>query len=246
LRALSSALASLTRVLVANGRAGEALRMLAEASDSVLEAELLVARSAAHKAMGDRSLAMADLGSAAAIDEGHNQNYADSARAMLGAAFDDHEWDTRVREARDEYRSELLSRPIGQAVGTWRVTTSAGAEQRLNDAANGQPLVVAIIRTNTLTGGAMGAADAVAHGLAEAGVRWIYLDAEVAAAGKTRSAEPWHEHASVYYDVTGELLSVLAPRFVPQYYVIDAAGRVRFTTRDLREVHTFAVALAGR
>jgi hypothetical protein len=246
MRALSSALASLTRVLVANGRAGEALRMLAEASDSVLEAELLVARSAAHKAMGDRSLAMADLGSAAAIDEGHNQNYADSARAMLGAAFDNHEWDTRVREARDEYRSELLRRPIAQAVGTWRVRTSAGAEQPLNDAANGQPLVVAIIRTNTLTGGAMGAADAVAHGLAEAGVRWIYLDAEVAAAGKTRSAEPWHEHASVYYDVTGELLSALAPRFVPQYYVIDAAGRVRFTTRDLREVHTFAVALAGR
>jgi hypothetical protein len=246
LRALSSALASLTRVLIANGRAAEALRMLAEASDSVLEAETLVARSAAHKAIGDRSRAIADLASAAAIDEGHDQNYADSARAMLGAAFDNHEWDRRVGEARDEYRSELLSRPIGQAVGTWRVRTSAGADQRLNDAATGQPLVVAIIRTNTLTGGAMGAVDAVAHGLADAGVRWIYLDAEVPGAGATRSAEPWHEHASVYYDVTGELLSALAPRFVPQYYVIDAAGRVRFTTRDLREVHTFAMALAGR
>jgi hypothetical protein len=246
LRALSSALASLTRVLVANGRAGEALRMLGEASDSVLDAELLVARSAAHKAMGERSRAMTDLARAAAMDEGHHQSYADSARAVLGAAFDNHEWDRRVGEARDEYRSELLSRPIGQSVGTWRIRTGAGADQRLKDVASGQALVVAIIRTNTLTGGAMGAADGVAHGLASAGVRWIYLDAEVPAAGATRSAAPWHEDASVYYDVTGEFLSALAPRFVPQYYVIDATGRVRFTTRDLREVNTFALALVGR
>lgn len=225
--------AILGEALVAEGKVREGLDMLSIAARSRWDPALFTLAAKTHLTVGDTLGATRYL-SMVAADPNSSANFADSVRALYPNVARN-TWDSRMAEARNEMRERVLEAAINRSNdGGARVVTSAGQSITLDAARAGKPAVVTfwsrhcgpsrfqMARLTRL------AAEIGRHGGVLIAITHEEPSAELAAAlAEMKVTIP------VYHDRWAEAKRAFGQYATPEYHVLDAAGRLRFTRTNI-------------
>lgn len=226
-------LVALGRALVADGRTRAGLDTLRMAAHGAWNVQIFRDLVGAYLAAGDTSRAEA-IRIRLAVDP---RTHADTAaaieaagRARLGAAG----WDSVVGAARREMHERLLERSKLRALrGAPRLADESSRMHALRDLTGGRPAVIIFWSRNC--GAALEALPAitkVAERLHAAGTPVILVIDEPPAPELAALLAERKWILPAYYDTRAEMATAFANFGTPTYYVLDAAGRIRFDRVD--------------
>lgn len=220
--------AALGGALLESGRRGAALDTLARATETGWDAALFRQVAALRLEAGDTAGAAPVLALAAA-DPMAGAALRDSARVLLGSRFSDPAWRGSLAVARTEMRARLFVHATNRRLPRdVRLRDAEGRTVGLRETAAGRPTFVAfwsrfcppsaeqvpLLQRVAATAGAQGHA--------------VVTVAEPLGPGFRRYLRDKRLALPVYEDPHEELEKALGKWGTPEYYVLDAEGRVRF------------------
>ena len=228
--------AILGEALVADGKVREGLDTLSIAARSRWDPALFTLAAKTHLAVGD-TLGAARYLSMVAADPNTSASFADSVRARHPSVARN-TWDSLMAEARTQIRGRVLEAAISRSIdGGARLVTSTGQSITLDAARAGKPAVVTfwsrhcgpsrfqMARLTKL------AAEIERHGGVLIAITNEEPSAELAAALVEMKVT-----IPVYHDRWREAKRAFGQYATPEYHVLDAAGRLRFTRTNIDQV----------
>lgn len=231
-------LAALGRHLLADGRTAAALDTLALATEvpGVWDAEVFLLAGRTRLQAGDTAGA-ARLLARVAVDPGTPPARRDSvaalARGMEGAA-----WSALLDDARREMRERVLARSVNRPVsGSARMVAGDGRTVPLGEAAGDAGTVV--VFWSRRCGPAIDAVQAInrlAATLRADGVRVIAITDEPRSAGFDAEVRGLGLAVPMYHDTRREAARAFRAAGTPQYFVMDADGRVRYEYTSVDDI----------
>jgi len=221
-------LADLGAALLANGRRGAALDTLGRATRTGWDADLFRRVADLRLQVGDTAGAVAPL-SLAAADPLLGAALADSARRLLGARFDEAAWRGRLEGARHEMRERVMvhatRRPLPARV---RLRDGEGRTVSLREVAAGRPTFVAFwYRYCPPSAAQVPQLQQVVAMLRARGFAVVTV-AEPLTPEFRRYLRDEGLTLPVYEDPWNDLEEAVRNWGTPSYYVLDAAGNLRF------------------
>lgn len=234
---LRDAFALLGEALLEDGATRAGLDTLALAIDGGWDASLFDTVARARLAAGDTSGAIA-LFARVAVDPGTDASFADTVRAQLGHAPDRATWTSLTEDARREMRLRVLEEARNRALGREvRLLDDGGSEVRLDDLRAGRPTVVAFWSRHC--GPALQQLPAVValeRKLAARGAALIVITEEQRADELTRLLAERAPGLEVYHDQWRDATLAFQSWGTPQYFVLDADGRLRYEYSAVEDV----------
>ncbi|MEO5815945.1 MAG: redoxin domain-containing protein [Gemmatimonadaceae bacterium] len=226
----STVLAALGESLVAEGKTRAALDTLGLAAKGNWDPGLFNSLRAAYAVAGD-SMGVQVMRARAVVDP---RTPADSVVTLTAAGRgrnDNASWGALVNDARHELRSRLLEQAIVRPLrGAPSLDDAGGKTHTLRSLTEGKPTAVifwsrhcgfAIEALPTILG--------VADRMTREGSRVLFVVDEPPSTDIKRYLASRHWSLPVYHDTRSEMRSAFASFGTPAYYVIDEAGRIRFS-----------------
>jgi hypothetical protein len=195
-------------------------------------------------ALGDTLQALQSYAKVAA-DPASPPALSDSLRAATGSRPAS-QWDAWVRDARREMRSVTLESASPRSLtGPARLLTSAGAVRHLNELAQGHVTVVMFWSPGCFFSvNDLGAVQSIARQFSGAGVKVVAIVDRPWSDELRRILKEQHaEDLPVFYDYRSDTRRAFVTFATPDYYVLDAAGRVIFSHSALEAIPRQVAAL---
>lgn len=221
-------LANLGQALLAAGRTAAGLDTLDRAVEGRWDPALFRTLAAARLQIGDTAGTVA-LVARIAADPATPATYADSARATLGRHWDGARWPARVDSAREEMREIVLGSAVDRALrGRVRLAAADGSPYRLQPDGETETLVVFWSRHCPPSLEQLGELQAVSDRLRERGARVLAVTDEPPSEDVRRFLAEKGLTFPAYFDVDRDARRAFDNGATPHYFVLDAAGRIRF------------------
>jgi hypothetical protein len=195
-------------------------------------------------ALGDTTQALQTYAKVAA-DPGSAPSFGDSLRAAT-ASRPGAQWDAWVRDARREMRSVTLQSATPRSlIGPTRLLSASGEARRLNELADGHVTVVMFWSPACFYSVRdLGKAQDIARQFSGAGVRVVAIvDRPWSDELKRLLKEQHAEDLPVFYDYRSDTRRAFVTFATPDYYVLDATGRVIFSHSALEAIPRQVAAL---
>jgi thiol-disulfide isomerase/thioredoxin len=220
--------ATLGAALLESGRRGAALDTLARATETGWDAALFRQVAGLRLEAGDTAGAALPL-ALAATDPMSGAALRDSARVLLGSRFDEAAWRGRLAAARSEMRARLFVHATDRRLPRdVRLRDAEGRTVELREAAAGRPTFVAFwYRFCPPSAAQVPLLQRVAT-TARAQGHAVVTVSEPLGPDFRRYLREQRLTLPVYEDPREELKKALGKWGTPEYYVLDADGRVRF------------------
>lgn len=220
--------AALGAALLESGRRGAALDTLSRATETGWDAALFRQVAGLRLEAGDTAGAALPL-ALAATDPMSGAALRDSARVLLGSRFDEAAWRGRLAAARSEMRARLFVHATDRRLPRdVRLRDAEGRTVELREAAAGRPTFVAFwYRFCPPSAAQVPLLQRVATA-ARAQGHAVVTVAEPLGPDFRRYLREQRLTLPVYEDPREELEKALGKWGTPEYYVLDADGRVRF------------------
>jgi thiol-disulfide isomerase/thioredoxin len=181
-----------------------------------------------------------------AADPGSSRAFGDSIRAILAPNGSAKQWDSWVRQAREEMRTAVLQtaapRPLN---GPTRLLTRAGEARHLNDLTSGHVTVVAFWSPNCgFAVRDLGPLQRMADQLRRASAEVVAIVDQPFSAALTRMLKEQHaEQLPVFYDYRSDTRRAFVNFGTPDYFVLDESGQIIFAHSKLEEIPRQVAAL---
>ncbi len=229
--------AELGTALVEGGNRRGGLDTLALAVAGGWEPRTFRAVAGLRLAAGDTAGALPLLARVAA-DPATPPAFADSALRRLGGTVDADRWRAALGAAAEEMQRGVLAGSVSRALPVGiRLTAADGTARDLREIASGGPAVV--VFWSRSCGPALVALPEItrtARRLAERNVRLVLVTEELPSAA---FRDFWRSHPDappVWHDTRREARRALGSFGTPQYFVLDASGRLRFELTTLEAI----------
>lgn len=230
-------LSDLADALMTEGDTAAALSHFERAADLGWDTDIFRRAADAHLAVKEAEEA-GRLLARIAVDPGASGAYADTARTLLGAAFDPEAWSRWTSEAGTAMRKVILedavSRRLSDAI---RLRGPDGVRMRLREASGDGPTLV--VFWSRFCGPAIQALpeiDATAERLAASGVETLVITDEAPSAELSNYLTEKDVTLPLYHDTRREATEAFNSWGTPQYFVLDGQDRIRFEHSELSEV----------
>ena len=225
----SKLLAALGRALVAEGGVAAGLDTLNLAARGTWDVSLFRSLRAVYRTAGDSAGVMA-MNARVSVDPRTNVDTASrlaaAGRLQVGAQH----WDSLVGFARGEMLGRLLARAIESPLRKApTLVDSTGKTMTLRSLSAGAPVAIIIWSRNC--GAAIDRLPEIAKTFARLsaqGKRVLFVADEAPSSGVREVLAKYAWKFPVYYDARGEVTTALASFGTPGFYVLDAAGHMRF------------------
>ncbi|HEX8274617.1 MAG TPA: redoxin domain-containing protein [Longimicrobiaceae bacterium] len=219
-------LGSLGQALIASGRTAAGLDTLDRAVEGRWDAALFRTIADTRLATGDTAGA-APLLARVAADPSAPPAFVDSARLRLGRRFRASAWPAQVDSARDAMRAHVLGETVNRGLrGRVGLADAAGKPFRLD--AGTETLVAFWSRHCPPSLEQLGRLQAASARLRARGVRVVAVTEEAPSEETRRWLAEQGFTFPAYHDVDGDAARAFENRVTPRYFVLDAAGRIRF------------------
>lgn len=234
-------LAALGSALRASGREEAALDTLRHAAKHASTPDLLREIAGVQLAAGDTAGAVGSWARAAAGAEAPAA-LADSVRAWAGAHFDARRWAADVDAAREELGARVRRAQVSRPLPALRLVDASGAPAALAEV--GEPTVVVFGSSGCgFSVRSLPELDAMAAGLRRAGVRTVLVTEEAPSAELGRFFAERGFSGTVLFDPGRASHAAFGSASTPEYFVVDAAGAIRFEYSSLPELRAQVAAL---
>lgn len=235
-------LAAIGKALMMAGRTQPALDTLELAARETWNADLFSRIGELRLAAGDTAGA-AEVFSLAAVDPQTQRSVADSLRHLVRISAE--RWNELTQGAHSEMRRRVLKDAVSRSLPTApRVTVRDGRTVSFDDLTAGSVTVVAFwSRHCGWSRLQVPGFSKLERQLANRGIRLVAITGEHPSASLDGFIREANVDFPVFYDRGGEAGRVFATMRTPDYFILDAAGRIRFANTDLSRVLTQAVAL---
>lgn len=243
-------LAALGQALVAAGEPRAGLDTLALATAAGWDVDVFRAAFAGYLATGDTARAL-EMAARRAVDPRTDSTFLDSARSLAVRVESAWAWDRRLAAARGAFVRRMLEGATTRSLrARIRMRDTAGRVADLRKIARGRATLVAFwSRTCAPAVAQLPRLDTVAARLQRSGVRVVGIVQEASPSPElARFLAEQHVSVPTYLDSWHEASGAFNQWGTPYYYVLDAAGRLRFaatTSLDLALARAEALRLAG-
>jgi thiol-disulfide isomerase/thioredoxin len=240
-----AALGLLAEAQLAAGDTGAARDALVRATDGGWDARLFRRAATAQLALRDTARAVALLARLVA-DPGTPRGDADSLAAMARRATDAARWQAMVAEARQAMREYFLAHAARDPLpADIPLVERDGRTTSLDRVTDGRVAVVAFWSRNCgPSHQQMRLLDSLDARLARRGMTLVAITDEAPSPEVAAFLREQGVHVPTFHDRTGAARRAFVQWAVPDYYVVDGEGRVRFRHSALDLVLAQAVAVA--
>ena len=231
---------SLGDAMMATGRIPEAIAALESATLVGWNSQRFQSLGEAQLASGNHKAAI-DAFAAVAADPATAPEVVDRLRGKLEASADI--WEQAIALAREEMIQRTLQSARAVALPAADIVLPDGSPGRLEDLVSDEPMVIAFwSRDCAPSVRAMPQIAELSQQLASDGVRLLAVTRN-----SISRAQPYLEEGGwdiqVIFDTEGEAARALSSWGTPQYFVVDAAGRVRFALSSIEALPRQVAAL---
>ncbi|HEX6041842.1 redoxin domain-containing protein [Longimicrobium sp.] len=235
-------LVALAQAHLADGERDAALHALAEAGARGWEPARLRAAAGMQLTAGDTTGAVWALARVAA-DPGAPPAFADSAAVLLGRHFDAAAWARQVTDARTALRARVVRARVDRALpADLRVTDVAGGSVALGERFAAAPATVVFFWRSTCPYSRQALPQVRA--LVERGIPVVAITDQEASPELGAYLERERFAAPVLIDTRRASHAAFGSSATPQFFVVDANGRVRFEFSALGELPRQVAAVA--
>jgi cytochrome c biogenesis protein CcmG, thiol:disulfide interchange protein DsbE len=196
-------------------------------------------------ALGDTTQALRTYAKVAA-DPGSAPGFADSIRAVRAPRLSNARWTSWVNEAKGQMRAAVLEGSAPRSlVGPMRLLSSTGGARGLNELAQGHVTVVAFWSTYCqFSVNDLGTLQRIANQFSSSGARVVAIVDHPFSDEVRRILKEQHaEDLPVFYDFRSDAKRAFVTFAWPDYYVLDASGKVVFSHSKLEAIPRQVAAL---
>lgn len=239
-------LGMLSDARLAAGDTAGAREVLVRATADGWDPMLFAKAAATHLALGDTASAVPLLARVAA-EPSTPASRVDSLARIATRAVGATRWTRLVSAAAGTMRAVLLASAVRDGLpADIPLVDAAGRRRTLRQLAAGRVAVVTFWSpTCAPSRHQLSALDSLGARLARRGMALIPIGEREASATTAEVLRAQRVTTPVYYDAAAAARRAFGQWATPDYYVVDAAGRVRFRHSDLAHVLAQAVAVAG-
>ncbi len=231
-------LAELANALIQDGDTAAGLDTLRLAASYGWTPAVFLRVAQTWAALGDTLQALQTYAKVAA-DPGSPPGFSDSIRAAMAPHSSAAPWERWVREARSGMRTAALESATPRSlVGPTRLLSSAGEGRRLNDLAHGHVTVVAFWSPACWFSVVdLGVLQRIARQFSGTGAKIVtVVDRPMSDELRRILKEQHAEDLPVFYDYRSDTKRAFVTFATPDYYVLDATGKVVFSHSALTAI----------
>jgi len=231
-------LAELANALIQDGDTTAGLDTLRLAASYGWSPAVFLRAAQTWGALGDTVQALRTYAKVAA-DPGSAPGFGDSIRAVTAPQLSTARWTSWVRDARGEMRAAVLEGAVPRSLtGPTRLLSITGETRRLSDLAQGHVTVVAFWSPNCwFSVNDLGALQRIANKFSASGARVLAIVDHPFSDELRRILKEQHvEDLPVFYDYRSDTKRAFATYSWPDYYVLDATGKVVFSHSKLEAI----------
>ena len=186
-------------------------------------------------ALGDTTQSLRTYAKVAA-DPGSAPGFGDSIRAVTAPHLSNTRWNSWLSDAKGEMRAAVLESAAPRSLnGPTRLLSSTGETRRLNDLTQGHVTVVAFWSPSCwFSVNDLGALQSIANQFSSSGARVVAIVDHPFSDELRRILKEKHaEDLPVFYDYRSDTKRAFVTFAWPDYYVLDATGKVVFSHSKL-------------